>query len=143
VRTVRGLAEVVLSVRDIPTSVAFYRDTLGLEVISPPALSNPVFLQAGEGPAYLSHMVALIQLPLGARAFSEPRPLHHLAFAVDAAAFDVEHARLQALGYEVRSGQHPVFPSRTLYITDPDGNEVELISPTREGDHGEDKEEQR
>jgi catechol-2,3-dioxygenase len=58
-----------------------------------------------------------------------PRTLHHLALAVPAAQFDVIHASLVERGYAVRTGQHPVLPSRTLYINDPDGNEVELIAP--------------
>jgi len=41
-----GLIEVVLVVEDIARSVAFYRDVLGLEVISPPEV--PVkFLRVG------------------------------------------------------------------------------------------------
>ena len=31
------------------------------------------------------------------------------------------------LGCSLRSGQHPVIPSRTMYLDDPEGNEVELI----------------
>jgi catechol-2,3-dioxygenase len=38
-------------------------------------------------------------------------------------------ARLQSLGLEVRFGKHPLFASRTAYVSDPDGNEVELIAP--------------
>ena len=127
--SIRALAEVVLSVHDLPTSLAFYRDVLGLKVISPPEVTNPVFLQAGSGPAYISNIVALVQLPSDAPSFTAPRPLDHLAFEIDVVAFGAEQARLQNLGFEVRFGQHPLFPSRTMYITDPDGNEVELICP--------------
>jgi catechol-2,3-dioxygenase len=41
--------------------------------------------------------------------------------------FEAEEQRLKALGYELRYGQHPVIPSRTMYVTDPEGNEVEFI----------------
>jgi hypothetical protein len=38
---------------------------------------------------------------------------------------------LVAAGIEVRSGIHPVLKGvRTFYADDPDGNEVECISPT-------------
>ena len=37
------------------------------------------------------------------------------------------YLRLKELGYEIRYGQHPVIPSRTMYVDDPDGNEVEFI----------------
>jgi catechol 2,3-dioxygenase len=129
VTRIRGIAEIVLWVHDLPAALAFYRDTLGLSVISPPERTNPIFLQAGPGGAGIPQMVVLVQLPAGTPPFAAPRTLHHLALEIDAADFDAEQARLQGLGFEVRSGQHPVLPSRTMYVTDPEGNEVELICP--------------
>jgi catechol 2,3-dioxygenase-like lactoylglutathione lyase family enzyme len=126
---VTGLAEVVINVRDMARSVAFYRDLLGLEVISPPERANPIFLRAGNADGHLPAMVVLVQLPPDAAAFTTPRTLHHLALAVAADEFDATMTALQARGYSVRTGQHPVVPSRTMYIDDPDGNEVELICP--------------
>jgi catechol 2,3-dioxygenase-like lactoylglutathione lyase family enzyme len=129
VTSVRGLAEVVLWVHDLPASLAFYRDLLGLPVISPPERVNPVFLQAGPGDAGIPAMVVLVQLPAGAPAFTPPRTLHHLALEVAVADFDALRARLEADGRAIRTGQHPVIPSRTMYVDDPDGNEVEFICP--------------
>ena len=126
---VEGLAEVVLNVRDMGRALAFYRDLLGLAVISPPELTNPVFLRAGQATADLPAMVVLVQLPPEAGPFARPRPLHHLALAVPAAAFDAAAAALSAAGLAIRSGRHPVLPSRTMYVDDPDGNEVEFIAP--------------
>ncbi len=126
---ITGLAEVVLNVRDITASLAFYRDLLGLPVISPAGMSSPVFLQAGTATAGLPAMLVLVQLPLDAAAFATPRTLHHLALAVAAAEFDAAERVLIAAGYAVRTGKHPVIPSRTMYVDDPDGNEVELIAP--------------
>lgn len=127
--TVQGLAEVVLNVHDMAASLAFYRDTLGLTVISPPVRTNPVFLQAGAANAELPAMVILVQLPPDAGAFNAPRTLHHLALAVSAASFDDALAELAKRGHTIRLGQHPVIPSKTMYLDDPDGNEVELIAP--------------
>ncbi len=124
---IRGISEIVLSVHAMTRSLEFYRDTLGLAVISPPEVKSPVFLKAGEGAMGVPQMVVLVQLPIDAPAFSLPRPLHHLALEIAPESFDSEKARLESLGFEVRGGQHPVIPSRTMYITDPDGNEVELI----------------
>ena len=130
--TIRGLAEVVLWVHDLPASLAFYHDLLGLPVISPPERTNPIFLQAGPGTAGIPAMVVLVQLPPGAPPFSQPRTLHHLALEVAAADFDALNDHLVASGRQPRTGQHPVIPSRTLYINDPDGNEVEFICPSNE-----------
>jgi len=124
---IRGISEIVLWAHDAPTTIAFYRDTLGLRVISPPERKNPVFLEAGEGHAGIPQMIVVVQLPAGAEPFGSPRTLHHLALEIDPADFDAEHTRLESLGYALRTGQHPVIPSRTMYLNDPEGNEVELI----------------
>ena len=126
--TVTGLAEVVLNVHDLDASLGFYRDLLGLTVLNPPELRAPVFLRAGETTG-LPAMVALVPLAADAPAFEAPRTLHHLALAVPAAEFDAAEQALRAAGFEVRTGKHPVVSSRTMYIDDPDGNEVELITP--------------
>jgi catechol-2,3-dioxygenase len=126
---IAGLAEVVLNVHNLDRSLAFYRDLLGLTVISPPERTNPIFLQAGNAMADLPALVVLVQLPPDTPNFSPPRTLHHLALAIPADAFDAAHDALTTAGFTVRTGQHPVIPSRTMYIDDPDGNEVELIAP--------------
>ena len=122
-----GISEIVLWAHDGPATVSFYRDVLGLTIISPPERTNPIFLKAGDGRAGIPQMIVVVQLPADAPAFSGPRTLHHLAFEVEPAVFDAEHARLTALGFELRAGQHPVIASRTMYLNDPEGNEVELI----------------
>jgi len=124
-----GLAEVVLNVRNLGRALAFYRDLLGLEPISPLERPGPIFLRAGAATAELPALVVLVPLPPDAPDFVAPRTLHHLALAVPADAFDGVLAALRARGFAVRSGQHPVLPSRTMYVDDPDGNEVELIAP--------------
>lgn len=127
--SIRGLAEVVLTVQDIQASVAFYRDILGLQVVSPQEFKGPVFLQAGGGRPYITNTIVLAPAKPGTPPYAKPQSLHHIGLEVDGETFDAEVARLQALGLEVRSGKHPLFASRTVYITDPDGNEVELIAP--------------
>ena len=124
---VRGLAEVVLWTHDMAAALQFYRETLGLEQISPPERPSPVFLKAGEAAVGVPQMLVLVQLPADAGPFQRPRALHHLALEVAPDDFDAEKARLEGLGFAVRSGQHPVIPSRTMYVDDPMGNEVELI----------------
>jgi catechol-2,3-dioxygenase len=124
---IRGISEIVLWAHDQPAMVRFYRDVLGLPVISPPERKNPIFLQAGSGHAGIPQMIVVVQLPADAAPFGVPRTLHHLALEVAPDDFDQEKTRLEGLGYALRSGQHPVIPSRTIYLDDPEGNEVELI----------------
>ncbi|HYI15567.1 MAG TPA: VOC family protein [Thermomicrobiales bacterium] len=123
---IQGIAEIVLNVHDKQAALAFYRDLLGLEVISPPELPN-VFLKVGPGQAGIPQMIVLVPLPDDTQAFAVPRTLHHLALEVAAEDFDAVAEYLRANGYAPRDGRHPVVPSRTLYIDDPDGNEVEII----------------
>jgi catechol-2,3-dioxygenase len=125
---IAGLAEVVLNVHDMARSLAFYRDLLGLEVISGDR-ANPVFLRAGAATDRVPALVVLVQLPPESAAFGSPRTLHHLALAVAPDAYDAAKEHRTANGFAVRTGQHPVLPSRTMYVDDPDGNEVEFIAP--------------
>lgn len=130
-RAVAGLAEVVLWVRDMDKALHFYRDLFELEVISPPAVSNK-FLKAGEGADGVPEMIVLVPHPT-ATEFPREKPkrvLHHLAFRVEAEAYDKLQQRFVAAGVQVRSGVHPVLKGvRTFYVDDPDGNECECIAP--------------
>jgi catechol-2,3-dioxygenase len=121
-----GIAEIVLWTADKGRALGFYRDLLGLEVISPPHLPN-VFLKAGDGHAGIPQMIVLVPMPAEIQAQPRGRQLHHLAFEVAEEKFDAQHAALVAAGFQPRGGKHPVLASRTMYVDDPDGNEVEFI----------------
>ncbi|MEM7343159.1 MAG: VOC family protein [Chloroflexota bacterium] len=121
---IKGIAETVLNVQNLDASLNFYQEILGLEIIGQP---GPVFLRAGNPAVTVPQMIVLVPLPPESEAFAAPRTLHHLAFELDPADFDEEEERLKAWGYEVRYGEHPVISSRTMYIDDPDGNEIEFI----------------
>ncbi len=131
--SIRGIAEIVLNVHDQAASLRFYRDVFGLAMISPPDRPGPVFLQAGPGQAGIPQMIVLVPLPAEASPFVPPRTLHHLALEVAPEDFDRMQAHLRGLGYEIRTGKHPVIPSHTMYVNDPDGNEVEIICRASEG----------
>ena len=129
---IRGLAEIVLSVHDLDASLRFYRETLGLTLVSEPAF-RPVFLRAGDPAVTVPQLVVLLPLTAWTPPFHSSKPgrtLHHLAFELDPADFDAMHDHLTAQGFSIRTGQHPVIPSRTMYVDDPDGNEVEFIAGT-------------
>ena len=131
-RGVAGLAEVVLWVRDMDAALHFYRDVFGLELISPPELPNK-FLRAGQGAFGIPDMIVLVPHPDRSVEFPREkakRVLHHIAFRVEAAAYDALQLHMMANGLEVRTGVHPVLKgARTFYVDDPDGNEVEVIAP--------------
>lgn len=129
---VAGLAEIVLWVHDMEASLQFYRDHLGLELISPPDLPNK-FLRAAGSEGAVPEMIVLVPHPDRSHEFPREkarRVLHHLAFRVGEADYHALRRDFEAAGVEVRSGVHPVLKGvRTFYVDDPDGNEVELIAP--------------
>ncbi|MCL4862811.1 MAG: VOC family protein [Caldilineaceae bacterium] len=121
-----GIAEIVLWTADQARALGFYRDLLGLPVISPPALPN-VFLKAGDGHAGIPQMIVLVPKSEAVKAQPSGFQLHHLAFELPAEHFDAQYARFVEAGLQPRGGKHPVLASRTMYVDDPDGNEVEFI----------------
>jgi catechol-2,3-dioxygenase len=125
-KAIVGIAEIVLWTADQQRALQFYRDLLGLEVISPPQLPN-VFLKVGEGHAGIPQMIVLV--PKSAEIMARPPgyQLHHLALELPEQDFDAQHEALVDAGYAPRGGKHPVLASRTMYVDDPDGNEVEFI----------------
>jgi catechol-2,3-dioxygenase len=125
-KAIVGIAEIVLWTADKERALAFYRDLLGFEVISPPTLPN-IFLKVGEGNDGIPQMVVLVPMTDEIRARPRGYQLNHMAFELPEAAFDAQHDALAAAGYAPRPGKHPVLASHTMYVDDPDGNEVELI----------------
>ncbi len=125
-KAVVGIAEIVLWTADQGRSLQFYRDLLGLEVISPPGLPN-VFLKVGEGNAGIPQMIVLVPKSDEIKSRPSGYQLHHLALELPEEQFDAQQAALVAAGYTPRGGRHPVLASRTMYVDDPDGNEVEFI----------------
>jgi catechol 2,3-dioxygenase-like lactoylglutathione lyase family enzyme len=129
----RGLAEIVLMVADVQRSLHFYRDVLGLSVISPPEMKGPVFLQVGDSIDGVPQQIVLVPRPSDA---PEPaldrrhRSLHHLGLIVSSTQFETERGRLEGLGFQLRTGQHPFLEVQAIYLDDPDGNEVEIVAKT-------------
>ena len=126
---VLGIDHIVLRVRDVARMVRFYGDVLGCRVEKAQEKLGLTHLRAG------SAMIDLITLdgPLGKEGGAAPgregRNVDHLCLRI--ASFDTKalKAHLAAHGVEVgalgsRFGAEGEGPS--LYITDPEGNVVEL-----------------
>ncbi|TMB86134.1 MAG: VOC family protein, partial [Chloroflexi bacterium] len=75
--------------------------------------------------------IVLAPRPPGAPQFPAERAfrsVHHIGLEVEPEDFEREQARLQQLGLQVRTGQHPFLSVEAIYVDDPDGNEVELVT---------------
>ena len=123
---IAGLVEVVLVVEDLQRSLQFYRDTLRLEVISPPG-APAAFLRIGAPTAGIPQQIVLVPRP-AEMPRATGRRLHHIGLSVSADAYESERSRLAAAGFELRGGEHPFMPVDAFYLDDPDGNEVEIAT---------------
>lgn len=130
---IKELGHIVLYVRDIERSARFYRDVLGWRQILPDAAANgggrsPVAaFSAPSGRTH--HELLLIEVGPDAAAQPEGRRvgLYHFGLKVG----DSDEELREALAKVEQSGtpvlgasDHTV--THSLYIADPDGNEIEL-----------------
>jgi len=119
------LAHIVFYVRDLQRSLAFYRDVVGLEVVGSIFHGRAALLSGGR----THHELLLIEVgdapgPLSGRRIG----LYHVAFKVGEDLDTLRAARDRVLGNgHVLSGQSDHTVSQSLYLRDPDGNEVELF----------------
>lgn len=120
---IKSLGHVVLKVRNLERSIAFYRDILGMKEVARYA-GAMVFFSFGTN----HHDLGLLQL--GEQATS-PDPynlgLYHVAFKVGDSLDELREckAHLEKHGVQlIGMSDHVV--SQSLYLADPDGNELEL-----------------
>jgi catechol-2,3-dioxygenase len=126
--SVRELGHLVLYVRDVNRSAAFYRDVLGWQQIIPEVGQTPVGVAAFSS-GRTHHELLLIEV--GADATPIPRGrrvgLYHFGLNVGESDDDLRAmiATLEQAGATiVGASDHTV--THSLYIEDPDGNEIEL-----------------
>jgi catechol 2,3-dioxygenase len=130
---IKELGHLVLYVRDIERSSRFYRDVLGWRQIVPDAdgsspLGAPI--AAFSSPSGRTHHELLL-IEVGPDAASQPEGrrvgLYHFGLKVGDSDDELREAldRLRESGTPVvGASDHTV--THSLYIADPDGNEIEL-----------------
>ncbi len=127
---VRELGHLVLYVRDVGRSAAFYRDVLGWRQILPdPDSGERPTMVAGFSSGRTHHELLLIQVGEDAAPIPEGRRIgmYHFGLNVGETDDDLRDARsavVHAGGTVVGASDHTV--THSLYILDPDGNEIEL-----------------
>jgi len=110
-------------VRDIDAAIRWYADVLGLSEIhrwDP----EPVMIGAG------GTMLALFRAKPGSSATADPRPpegagWHRVAWRTTQAGFEAAQRHLTERGVGFRGPVDHDF-ARSIYFSDPDGNELEL-----------------
>lgn len=127
---IHELGHVVLFVRNLETSANFYRDTLGFHEIH--RARGMAMYSSGR----THHELLLIEIGGDAMQRSpHPTPgLYHIGFKIGdgADAAKVAYQELRAKGVHiVGTGDHTV--THSIYILDPDGNELELYADIGDG----------
>ncbi len=124
--SVKKVGHVVLKVRDIETSAAFYRDVIGLKEVARGAFAAKMVFFSATGENH--HDLALAEVgPAAPSAPSEAVGLYHVALKIGDTLEELRAARehLEAHGVtRLRLVDHRV--SQSIYLTDPDGNALEL-----------------
>ena len=129
---IKELGHVVLFVKNIERSAHFYRDVLGFHAVEPKG-SDGSLRSLGRAVMFTSgrthHELLLIEVGEDAPHFGHGRRagLYHLGFKIGESDDELREALevLRAAGTEIiGASDHTV--THSLYVLDPDGNEVEL-----------------
>lgn len=118
------LGHVVFYVKDLDRSLAFYRDLLGFQEIGRAFGGAAAALTSGR----THHELLLIEAGDASRPPSGRRlGLYHIGIKIGDSLEDLRTAKaeLERAGVTI-TGMSDHTVSQSLYLTDPDGNEVEL-----------------
>jgi len=119
---VRGLGHIGIYVRDLERMVAFYRDTMGMQITKQNWRAGVVFLSAD--PEAVDHEIALMR---GRPSAEDPHLIQQISMRV-ASLDDLRefHRRLRAEGYRIeRVVNHA--SAIGCYFFDPEGNRTEVF----------------
>lgn len=128
---VKELGHVVLYVHDVQRSAAFYRDVLGWRQIMPKDGSQPRLPAAAFSAPYGRTHHELLLIEVGEDAAEQPPGrrvgLYHFGLKIGDTDDELRAARdrLQEAGTPILGASDHTF-THSLYIADPDGNEIEL-----------------
>ena len=129
---VREIDHLVLRVSDVEAMIGFYRDVLGCPIERRQDDIGLIQLRAGRSLIDLVPIAGALGRAGGAAPGKEGRNLDHFCLRVEPFDVDAIRSRLKAHGIDAgplasRYGAEGEGPS--LYLSDPEGNVVELKGP--------------
>ena len=125
---IKALGEIALRVTNLDAQQKFYEETIGLKLMK--RFPHAAFFRIAEGFDGHTQVLALFDRSAekGYGGLStEKSTIDHIAFEIPLANFAAEKQRLEQLGLRVEMAEHAWVHWRSLYIYDPEGNEVELV----------------
>src|SRR5215475_3286991 len=128
---INKVGHVVLNVSDLDTSLAFYTEALGMEVMAHNTERHTAFLSFGTQ----HHDIALFQAPAGAQRGD--LGINHIAvqIAVGDEALKKIYGRLLKMGAQIdRTTEHST--TLSVYFFDPDGNRLEIFAEKMSPEEG-------
>lgn len=135
---VKALGEVAIRCADVGRMVAFYRDIIGLELLSGDEDAPVVFFRIGAGHGGHTTVLALFARDAG-RPEIHPQgveppvtgaqsSLHHIALTVDFEAQEAAMAWYARHGIDYNVQQFGWIGWRGVFALDPEGNTIELVA---------------
>lgn len=122
--TIKELGHIVLYVRDVERSAKFYEEVLGWKRIGIPSGMPAAVFSSGR----THHELLLIEVGPNAKPIPSGNRvgLYHFGLKIGDSLDDLKRAasKLEREGIPYGMADHTV--SNSLYIEDPDGNEIEL-----------------
>ena len=125
---IKALGEIALRVNNLDAMQGFYQDIIGLELMR--RFPDSAFFKIADGYGGHTQILALFDRRKQSdySGLSAARTtVDHLAFTIAREDFDYERARLEALGCKLMFANHDWVHWRSLYVHDPEGNNVELV----------------
>jgi catechol 2,3-dioxygenase-like lactoylglutathione lyase family enzyme len=124
----RALGEIAIRTRNIEAMTAFYRDVLGLRILSRRDDRRIVFFRLSDGFAGHTAVLALFDEPEAELATGARSSLHHLALTLPRTEQDAAQDWLDRQGIAYRIQEFAWIGWRGVFLNDPDGNTVELVA---------------
>jgi catechol 2,3-dioxygenase-like lactoylglutathione lyase family enzyme len=129
--TVNGIVETCLYVSDVARATDWYRDVLGLEVLSQEERMSAIAVAGGQLLLLFKKGATreAVKLPGGVIPPHDGEGQIHAGFGVAAGELDAWEARLRDRGVTIEGRMTWSRGGRSIYFRDPDGNLLELLTP--------------
>jgi catechol 2,3-dioxygenase-like lactoylglutathione lyase family enzyme len=127
--SISGLGEIAIRCMDFDAMTAFYKDVLGLEVLAD--RNGLIFFRLGNGVEGHTSVLALFdpdRNPERGEPSAAASTLHHIALSLSQADQQAACRWFDANAVIYKTEDFHWIGWRGVFITDPDGNTVELVS---------------